>query len=162
VLTAIIPSSTMQTGLPDLPFPNYADAVLEPGGFHSAVRASRRTHPRTDLAVLTHWDSFVDDIHQAIQSTTSRANLPHTPFSIEAWNNIEYVENEASIRAHARSALHKPVEEVAHKLGISGRFRIPCGNTAIIGDPDFSWIMNAAQPHPKLIVRLSTTRIYRY
>ena len=54
----------MQTILPDLPFTNYGDAVLDGSGIHSAAESSSRTYPRTDLRTLTPWTSFPNDIHQ--------------------------------------------------------------------------------------------------
>jgi hypothetical protein len=84
------------------------------------------------------------------------------PFSIQAWTSTEYVKSEDDICAHARFALHKPVEEVAHKLGVSGCLEDPHGNIAIIGEPNFSWVTSTAQPHPKLIVRVSTMHMYCY
>jgi hypothetical protein len=37
-----------------------------------------------------------------------------------------------------------PVEKVLEKLGVNGWFALPGGgNAAIVGDPDFSWIMNS-------------------
>jgi hypothetical protein len=77
-----------------------------------------------------------------------------TPLNIGAWNETEFVEGEEDIRAHAKYALHNPVEKVVHRLGVSGRFRIPRG--AIIGEPDYSWVASIEQPHHKLIVRIPT------
>ena len=63
------------------------------------------------------------------------------------------MENEEAIRAHAIYALHCPVEEVLNKLGVTGSFYLSGGgNTAIVGSPDFSWIMDDTRPHPKIIV----------
>jgi hypothetical protein len=68
------------------------------------------------------------------------------------------VENEEKIRTHATVALHEAVEKVLAKLGVNGWFALPGGgNVAMVGDPDFSWIMSTRQPHPKVIVRLSVT-----
>jgi hypothetical protein len=148
----------MQTNLPDLPFPNYGDVVL--AGLHSAVRESRRTYPRTDLAALTHWDSFGNDIHAAIQSATTHKSLIHSAFRIAAWTKKKNsVENEESIRSYANVALHAPVEQVAHKLGVHGSFISP-GIIATIGAPDFSWVMGEEQPHPKLIVRINHASVF--
>jgi hypothetical protein len=53
-----------------------------------------------------------------------------------------------------KNALHTPVQEVVNKLGLQGTFRTPgSGNTAIVGSPDFSWIIDALNiPHPILVV----------
>jgi hypothetical protein len=136
---------------------NYGDAVLDASGIHSAAKSGPRTCPRTDLQTLTPWTSFPDDIHQAILSATTAADLPPTPFDISGWTKTTVVENEESIRAHARVALNVPVEEVLKRLGVKGRFVMPGGgNSAIVGDPDFSWVMApGTQPHPKVIVRAS-------
>jgi hypothetical protein len=146
----------MQTSLPDLPFTNYGKAELRPT--HSTSKSTPRTYPRTDLHTLTPWTSFPNDIHQAIQSATARAHLPSTPFAIEVSTSTRSVENEESIRTHATVALHEAVEKVLERLGVNGWFAMPGGgNVAMVGDPDFSWIMSHTQPHPKVIVRLSVT-----
>ena len=146
----------MQTSLPDLPFTNYGKAELRTT--HSTGKSTQRTYPRTDLETLTPWTSFPNDIHQAIQSATARAHLPSTPFTIEASTSTRFVESEEKIRTHATVALHEAVEGVLAKLGVNGWFALPGGgNAAIVGDPDFSWIMSSRQPHPKVIVRLSVT-----
>jgi hypothetical protein len=149
----------MQTSLPDLPFTNYGDAVLDASGIHSAAKSSPRTYPRTDLQTLTPWTSFPNDIHQAILSATTHAHLLPTPFDINGWTWDTVVENEPRIHFHATGALHVPAEAVLKKLGVNGRFAMPGGgNSAIVGDPDFSWVMSpGAQPHPKVIVRVSAT-----
>ena len=68
------------------------------------------------------------------------------------------MDSEEEIRSYASFALHKPVEQVLEKLGVNGRFAPSGGgNVAIVGDPDFSWVIPNAQPHPKLIVRVSVT-----
>ena len=55
-------------------------------------------------------------------------------------------------------ALHDPVEEVLNMLEVEGGFDFPgSGNTAIVGDPDFSWVTSVTQPRPKAIVRVSVT-----
>ena len=145
----------MQTSLPDLPFTNHGNAKLRPSGTHSTAKLA---HPRTDLKTLTPWTSFPNDIHQVIQSATAHAHLSSTPFHIDAWTDTEFVENEESLRSFANFALHKPVQKVLEKLGVNGWFASPGGgNVAILGDPDFSWIMSTAQPHPKVIVRVPVT-----
>jgi hypothetical protein len=146
----------MQTSLPDLPFTNYGKAELRPSGTHSTAKSTPRTYPRTDLQILTPWTSFPNDIHQAIQSATARAHLHSTPFPINAWTDTSFVENEEKIRAHAIFALHAPVQKVLEILGVNGWFALPGGgNVAIVGDPDFSWVTSATQPHPKVIVCVS-------
>ena len=146
-------SITMQTSLPELPFTNYGKAELRPSATHSTAKSTPRTYPRTDLQTLTPWTSFPDDIHQAIQSATARADLSSTPLHIKAWTETSFVGNEEDLRAHARFALHSPVEMVLEKLGVKGWFAMSgSGNVAIVGNPDFSWIMSPSQPHPKLIV----------
>jgi hypothetical protein len=147
----------MQTSLPELPFTNYGKAELRPSGTHSTAKSTPRTYHRTDLQTLTPWTSFPDDIHQAIQSATARADLSSTPFPIDAWTKTSFVENEG-LRAHARFALHEPVQMVLEKLGVKGWFTLPGGgNVAIVGAPDFSWIMSPTQLHPKVIVRVPVT-----
>lgn len=51
-------------------------------------------------------------------------------------------------------ALLVPATDVLGKLGVKGRFVTPGGGTsAIVGDPDFSWITTSGSPrHPKVIV----------
>jgi hypothetical protein len=146
---------TMKTNLPDLPFTNYAKAELNPFGTHSSAKSgARNLYPKTDLKTFTHWASFPEDIHRAVQSATTRANLPSTPFIVEAPTKTTIVENEEKLRAHAVFALHNLVEEVLDKLGVKGMFTMPGGgNAAIVGDPDFSWVANR-QSHPKVIVRV--------
>jgi hypothetical protein len=68
------------------------------------------------------------------------------------------VKTEEKIRAHAMVELHEGVEEVVNMFGVVGSFDEPGGgDAAIIGDPDFSWVMGGAQSHPKLVVCVSTT-----
>ena len=68
------------------------------------------------------------------------------------------MKSEEKLRAHAGFALHEPVEDVLKLLGVVGSFDEPgYGNPALIGDPDYSWIMSEEQRHPKLVVRVSTT-----
>jgi hypothetical protein len=151
----------MQTILPDLPFINYGNAVINPASHSSTKGASRTgTFPRTDLKGFTPWNSFPDDIHQAIQAATNRANLPSTPFAIERmWSRPRFVECEEALRAHATFALHAPVEEVVEMFGVEGSFMFPGGGNTTIGDPDFSWAVrsDAHWPRPKLVVCISTT-----
>ncbi|KAH9978169.1 hypothetical protein BGW80DRAFT_1435771 [Lactifluus volemus] len=145
----------MKTSLPDLPFTNYAKAELNPFA-HSSAKSGARTYPRTDLKTFAHWASFPEDIHRAVQSATTRANLPSIPFTVEAPTKTTFVENEEKLRAHAVFALHNPVEEVLDKLGVKGMFTMPGGgNAAIVGDPDFSWVTNTQQ-HPKVIIEYKT------
>jgi len=61
------------------------------------------------------------------------------------------------IQFHAMVALLRPAADVLRRLGVNGRFVTPGGgNCAIVGDPDFSWIMSSvSQPHPKVIVCVS-------
>lgn len=145
----------METSLPELPFSDYGEAEIDPSGVHSSVKASPRTHPRTDLETLTPWVSFLNDVHQVI-STTARAKLTPDPFKIWVLGLKTYVQNEEDIRTHAKFAFHKPVETVVQMLGVQGKFVTSGGgNTAIIGSPDFLWIMNTStQPHPKVVVRV--------
>ena len=150
----------MQTSFPDLPFTNYGDAVLHTSGIHSAARSCPRTYPRTDLQTIKPWTNFLEDIHQAILSATAHAQLPHTPFGINGATWDTFVENEEKLRGHALGALHVPVEAVLTRLGVNGNFVIPGGgNIAIVGDPDFSWVMSTgaqqAQLHPKVVVCIS-------
>ena len=140
----------MQTSLPDLPFTTYADAELKPGALHSSAYSTPRSYPRTDLQTLSPWTSFPNDIHEAIQSAIARTHLPVAPFSITYWPKRTFVNSEEKIRAHAMVALHVPVEEVMEIFGVEGSF--DSSNSAIVGDPDFSWVTSPAQPHPKLIV----------
>ncbi|KAF8233400.1 hypothetical protein L208DRAFT_1267056, partial [Tricholoma matsutake] len=136
----------------------YGDAVLDASGIHSAGKSGPRKHPRTDLQTLTPWTSFPNDIHQAILATTHAHLLPTTPFHINSrtWNTI--VENEPKIHFHALATLLEPAEDVLRRLGVNGRFVMPGGgNSAIVGDPDFSWITSSGpQPHPKVIVEYKT------
>ena len=143
----------MQTNLPDLPFTNYGKAELAPFGTHSSAQANPRKFPRTDLEALRHWTSFPNEIDQAIRSATTHANLSSAPFTIDAPKRTRIVKNEEAIRAHASYTLHSPVEEVLNMLGVTGSFELSGGgNIAIVGSPDFSWIMDDTRPHPKIIV----------
>jgi hypothetical protein len=102
------------------------------------------------------WSSFPNDINQAIQSATTRANLPSTPFTLNVSTKTRCVENEYKIQLHATVALHEGVEQVLGMLGVNGWFALPDGgNAAIVGDPDFSWIMGPEQLYPKLVVCVS-------
>jgi hypothetical protein len=149
---------TMQTSFPDLPFTDHGNSQLRPFGTRSTAKSTPRTYPRTDLKTLTPWTSFPNDIHQAIQAATADANLSSAPFPIGAWTDAEFVNSEESLRSFANFALHKPVQKVLEKLGVNGWFTPPGGgNVAIVGDPDFSWIMSTAQQHPKVIVRVPVT-----
>jgi len=70
------------------------------------------------------------------------------------------MENEERIRMHATIVLHEPVEEVLQMLGVKGHFEYPDGNVAVVGDPDFLWVMTQSHtqhPHPKVIVRKTIT-----
>ena len=146
----------MITSFPDLPFTDYGDALLNPA-FRSAAKSTDSTpqaYPRTDLDILTPWISFPTDIHEAIQSSTKRANLSPAPFPIPLLPKERVVANEEGLRSHAMVELHEPVVEVLKVLGVQGEFVLPgSGNVAIIGDPDFSWVKGSEQPHPKVIVR---------
>lgn len=141
---------TMQTSLPDLPFRDYADAALDESGIYSTAQCGRRRHPRTDLKALTPWTSFPNDIHNAILA------IPHarTPFHIDGPTSDAFVDSELTIHHHALDTLLRPAANVLMRLGVNGRFAQPGGgNSAIVGDPDFSWITSSAsQPHPKLTV----------
>ncbi|EDR08523.1 uncharacterized protein LACBIDRAFT_297282 [Laccaria bicolor S238N-H82] len=140
----------MQTSLPDLPFRDYADAALDESGIYSTAQCGRRRHPRTDLKALTPWTSFPNDIHNAILA------IPHarTPFHIDGPTSDAFVDSELTIHHHALDTLLRPAANVLMRLGVNGRFAQPGGgNSAIVGDPDFSWITSSAsQPHPKLTV----------
>jgi hypothetical protein len=143
--------------LPDLPFTNYGNAKLKAFGTRSAAKSGPLMYPRTDLKTLTHWASFPTEIHQAIQSATTRTNLP-TTFTVEASTKTRFVANEEKLRAHSMGALHDPVEEVLNMLEVEGGFDFSgSGNAVIVGDPDFSWVTSASQPYPKVIVRVSVT-----
>lgn len=145
----------MQTSLPDLPFTNHGDLNLRP--IHSAP-TTQGSYPRTDLQTLRLWKSFPDDIHCAIRSATANAHLSSTPFHIRALTGPEIVENEERLRGYASMMLHKPVEEVLAKLGVNGGFALAgAGPVAIVGSPDFSWIVGYAYPLPKLIVCVPVT-----
>jgi hypothetical protein len=144
----------MQTSLPNLSFTNYGQAFLNPG-FHGSTKTHPRTYHRTDLTTLRPWTSFPNDIHQVIQSATNHANVSSAPFTIGVSSKTRPVKTEEKIRAHAMVELHERVEEVVNMLGVAGCFDEPGGAT--IGDPDFSWVTDGAQPHLKLVVCVSTT-----
>ena len=145
----------MQTHLPDLPFANYGDAELRPLGTHSTATTTQGKHSRTDLMTLRPWGSFPDDIDQAVQSATTNAQLAPIPFNLDISTRTRFVENEDKICTHATVALHEGVEQVLGMLGVNGWFSLSGG--AIIGDPDFSWIMSLTQPHPKVVVCVSVS-----
>lgn len=149
----------MQTYLPELPFIGYGNVELNQG-LHTGVKTAPRPYPRTDLNDLIPWTSFPDDIHNAIQDAMARSNLDGTTaLTINPLTRSTVVANEEMIRAHATYALHAPVKDVVCRLGVEGDFtNSGAGNAAIIGSPDFSWVMDHAHPHPKLIVCLSPHR----
>jgi hypothetical protein len=149
----------MQTSLPDLPFTTYGDAEFDPTAPHSVSQSKPRTYPRTDLQTLMPWTSFPNEIDQRIRSATTLSRLTHTTFTVKCWDEPNPVTNEETIRAHAMLASHVAVQKVLEKLGVIGRFTVPgSGNSAIVGDPDFSWIENLhTRPHPKLVVCVSFT-----
>jgi hypothetical protein len=148
----------LETSFPDLPFMNHGDMSLKPSGTHSFAGSTPRAYPRTDLQTLRDWESFPNDVHRAILSATARASAQSTPFRIRAWTDSEFVANEERIRAYATVMLHKPVEDALAKLGMNGEFESPAGgNRAIVGSPDFSWIVSPGQPHPKLVVCVPAT-----
>jgi hypothetical protein len=146
----------MQTSLPELPF-IHGNVTVE--DTHSSASSTKRAYPRTDLQTLRAWESFPGDIHDAIQSATARAHLSSTSFHIEVLTRPESVNDEESIRARAKYALHMPVQDVLRKLGVDGKFTSPTGgHVAIVGSPDFSWIVASDfQSHPKLIVCVPPT-----
>src|SRR6266576_1749426 len=151
----------MQTSLPALPFTMLSNAELDPFGTYSASKMTERKYPRSDLRTLTPWVSFPDDICRAVQSAATAHPHLSTPFNIGGIEDMGYVGNEEDLRAYAVWALHMPVMKVLNRLGVNGWFKTPGrGNTAIIGDPDFSWIASAAQPHPKLMVRVPVTTCF--
>ena len=133
-----VQTHTMQTSLPNLPFTNYGQAVLN-SGFHSSTNTHLRTYPRIDLTTLRPWTSFPNDIHQVIQSATNRANLSSAPFTVGVSSKTRSVKTEEKIRAHAMVELHERVEEVVNMFGVVGCFDEPGGgNAAVIGDLNFS------------------------
>jgi hypothetical protein len=143
----------MQSSLPNLPYTNYGDA--EPFFFRSSsVETSPRAYPRTDLATLTHWTSFIDEVDQAINSAVNLVHVPLTTFTIGA-SMASRVNDEEAVRSHAMVSLLGPVAHVVQMLGVQGFFYTSSG-TATIGSPDFLWITDEQRPHPKLIVRVST------
>jgi hypothetical protein len=98
------------------------------------------------LGQITPWTSFPNDIHQAILSATTHAHLLPIPFDINGWTWDTIVENEPRIHFHGTVALHEPAEGVLRRLGVNGRFAMSGGgNSAIVGNPDFSWV----SPHPE-------------
>ena len=148
----------MQTSLPDLPFTNYGKAELDPFDTHSPAETTPPKYPRTNLKTLRPWASFPNEIDQAIRSAATNASLSSAPFTIDALKRTTIVKNEEAIRAHAIYALDCPVEDVLNKLGVTGSFHLSGGgNTAIVGSPDFTWIMSTARSHPKIIVRVPIT-----
>ena len=144
----------MQTSLPELPFSGHANLEVIPG-FHSAIKITPRQFPRTDLDTLAPWTTFVEDIHDTIQSATTSAGLSSAPFNINAVTMSTSVVNEEGIRSLAMFALHDPVRQILSRLGCNGSFiHSGGGNVAMVGLPDFSWITGPEQPHPKLVVRV--------
>jgi hypothetical protein len=143
----------MQTTLPDLPFTGYGDATTPTT--HSSASANPRIYPRTDLKTFIPWTSFIDDVHQAVQSATALTGLSSAPFTIGSLPRTRVVKSKEKLREHAGFALHEPVEDVLKLLGVVGSFdELGCGNPTLIGDPDYSWIMSEEQRHPKLVVRV--------
>jgi len=82
----------MQSSLPNLPYINYGD--LEPDFFRSSIKTSPRAYPRTDLATLTHWTSFIDEVDQAINSAANLVNAPLTTFKINCASSLRLVNDE--------------------------------------------------------------------
>lgn len=153
-----------ETSLPDLPFPIHGKIVYHSYvSMYDSADSTPRTyyHPKTNLETLTPWTSFPNDIHQAIQFATTRAQLPSAPFNISAWRRKDkIVECEEALRHYAICALHDPVEEVLDKLGVKGRFALLSGcKVSIVGSPDFSWrTKNGPQLHTKLMVSAPVSR----
>src|ERR1700722_17590547 len=145
----------MQTTLPDLYF-SYMDIYVAPDEPKSSAKATPHRYPRTDLRNFTPWTTFEHDIHQAILSAMTQRNVAPGGVSITVGNppRSRRVANEEDLRAQANVALHEAVEDVIQFLGLHGNFRTPGhGNTAVIGDPDYSWIEGGRDLHCKLPVR---------
>jgi len=79
------------------------------------------------------------------------------PITIKVSTKTRFLENEERICVHAVVTLQEPVEVVLEILGVSRRFALSGWNVAIVGDPDFSWVMSSTQLHPKVIVHLLVT-----
>jgi hypothetical protein len=56
------------------------------------------------------------------------------------------VTNEETLRGHVHGELNPAVANVVEILGVRGKFMVPSGrNTALVGEPDFSWIPGNTQ-----------------
>lgn len=143
----------MQTRLPDLPFP-CKGIFSDPDNPRSSHQSKPRAYPRTDLVGLHEWTSFNLDIDDVIHAAMQKKGLPQNmlcsagPLYIKA----RQVWTEEEIRSRADAELHTAVQEILEFLGIKGAFRMPGGNCALIGAPDFYWV-STGDGHPKLVVR---------
>lgn len=145
----------MKTTLPNLSY--------TPAGFewfedwHSSSYTRERAFPRTDLEHLDLWETFENEIHEAICTRMSAMNIPlESEYDIGPLLKIrQRVANEEGVRMQAEIQLHQTVVEVLGILGIEGWFH-PTSESSnqIVGEPDFSWLRDKTK-HPRVVVRVS-------
>jgi hypothetical protein len=150
----------MNTTLPTLPYNPTGFLCSE--NFHSSKYTKERA-PRTDLKHLVPWNTFKEDIDEAITARMSIMNIPlGTECEIElriGGENDHIVMNEEGVRQQANLQLHLVVNRVLRMLGVNGMFFPPnSGNNQIIGEPDFFWSPDLAK-YPKIVVRVLVSMI---
>ena len=156
----------MKTTLPTLSYNPLGFEWCE--DFHSSKYTKERAYPRTDLKHFVPWDTFEEEIKEAIDSRMSTMNIPSgKEYDIVQLDEVERVRNEDNVRKQADIQLHFVVKRVLKILGINGYFATPsCGNNQIIGEPDFSWLselptvpgstrLPETVKHPKVVVSVS-------
>ena len=143
----------MQSTLPDLPFP-CKGIFSDLNDLRTSHQSKPRAFPRTDLVGLHEWTSFnleIDHaIHAAMQVKGFPQNMPCTAGPL--FSKAKQVWGEEEIRSRADAELHTAVHEILELLGIKGAFRMPGGNPALIGAPDFYWV-STGNGHPNLVVQ---------
>lgn len=69
-----------------------------------SARANSQSHPQTDLKELVHWDSFPDEIHEAILSAMTSHDLTSKMFDINGWTGDTIVEPKTQLSGQARAS----------------------------------------------------------
>jgi len=146
----------MQTTLPNLPFP-CKGIFSDPNNPRTSHKSEPRAFPKTDLVGLHKWTSFNLDIDHVVHAAMEQNGLPQNMACTAGtlFSDPNQVWTEEEIRSHAHAELHTAVKEILELLGIKGTFRMPGGNRALIGAPDFYWA-STGNEHPKLVVQRFT------
>ena len=113
-----------------------------------------RTSPTIDLGTLAPFTSFPNDMHQAIQSATTRA-LASDTFEHQCLDKVNHYEGRGRDPCPRNSRITSSSRTGGGDVWAKGRFVLSGGNVATVGDPDFSWAVSSAQPNPKVIVCIS-------